>query len=42
MDLKLGLKALSIIARVVIRLVRHIFKYRIRVIEKDILLEQRR
>jgi len=39
MDLKLGLKALSIIARVVIRLVRYIFRYRIRVIEKDILLK---
>jgi hypothetical protein len=39
MDLKLGLKALSIIARVVIKLVRYIFRYGIRVIEKDILLE---
>ena len=39
MDLKLGLKALSIIARVVIRLVRYIFGYGTRVIEKDILLE---
>jgi len=39
MDLKLGLKALSVIIRVVIRLVRYIFRYRTRVIEKDILLE---
>jgi len=39
MDLKLGLKALSIIARVVIRLARYIFGYGIKVIEKDILLE---
>jgi len=39
MDSKLGLKALSIIARVAIRLARHIFRYRTRVIKKDILLE---
>jgi len=39
MDLKLGLKASSIIARVAIRLMRHIFGYGTRVIEKDILLE---
>jgi len=42
MDLKLGLKVLSIITHVAIRLARHIFKCGTRVIEKDILLEQRR